>query len=260
MRPSAPRRRPATRAHGAGSRPARWARPDSVRETAAGAGRCAGRACLARQHRAPLGFEARHLDLVDVAGLDAALAVLRHRVGRHRDDAGSVVYACLRAGDRHPRVAINKSRRLFNDRPFDSFVHRVAALGRKGDDYRPLGLCVDEKAVINAAVGLLAISSPIGVLPVVVKAGHNFVSRMGASFMTAAGLPEWVAADDDAYVAIAQRIAQGDLTGQIVTSSNDEVGRLMAALADMQGSLSRMVAHVRQNSESLDTVRLDNSS
>jgi phosphogluconate dehydratase len=35
-------------------------------------------------------------------------------------------------------------------------VHRVAALGRKGDDYRPLGLCVDEKAIVNAAVGLLA--------------------------------------------------------------------------------------------------------
>jgi phosphogluconate dehydratase len=35
-------------------------------------------------------------------------------------------------------------------------VHRVAALGRKGEDYRPLGLCVDEKAIINAAVGLLA--------------------------------------------------------------------------------------------------------
>jgi predicted O-linked N-acetylglucosamine transferase (SPINDLY family) len=44
-------------------------------------------------------------------------------------------------------------------------------------------------------------------VPVVVKAGGNFVSRMGASFMTAAGLPEWVAADDDAYVAIAQRMA-----------------------------------------------------
>jgi predicted O-linked N-acetylglucosamine transferase (SPINDLY family) len=44
-------------------------------------------------------------------------------------------------------------------------------------------------------------------VPVVVKAGDNFVSRMGASFMTAAGLPEWVAADDDAYVAIAQHMA-----------------------------------------------------
>jgi phosphogluconate dehydratase len=35
-------------------------------------------------------------------------------------------------------------------------VHRVAAIGPKSDDYRPLGRCVDEKAIINAAVGLLA--------------------------------------------------------------------------------------------------------
>lgn len=44
-------------------------------------------------------------------------------------------------------------------------------------------------------------------VPVVVKAGRNFVSRMGASFMTAAGLSDWVAADDDEYVAIAARMA-----------------------------------------------------
>ena len=35
-------------------------------------------------------------------------------------------------------------------------VHRLAAIGWDGDDYRPLGLCVDEKAIVNAAVGLLA--------------------------------------------------------------------------------------------------------
>ncbi len=35
-------------------------------------------------------------------------------------------------------------------------VHRVAALGRKGNEYRPLGQCVDEKAIVNAAAGLLA--------------------------------------------------------------------------------------------------------
>ena len=35
-------------------------------------------------------------------------------------------------------------------------MHRVAAIGRGGNDYRPLGHCVDEKAIINAAVGLLA--------------------------------------------------------------------------------------------------------
>ena len=44
-------------------------------------------------------------------------------------------------------------------------------------------------------------------VPVVTMLGQHFVSRMGASFMTAAGLPDWVAQNDDAYVAIAQRMA-----------------------------------------------------
>ena len=35
-------------------------------------------------------------------------------------------------------------------------THRVAQMGWDGDDYRPLGLCVDERAIINAAIGLLA--------------------------------------------------------------------------------------------------------
>jgi len=35
-------------------------------------------------------------------------------------------------------------------------VHRLAGITRDGNDYRPLAQCVDEKAVVNAAVGLLA--------------------------------------------------------------------------------------------------------
>ncbi|WP_373474491.1 phosphogluconate dehydratase [Sphingorhabdus sp.] len=35
-------------------------------------------------------------------------------------------------------------------------VHRLAEIGWEGDDYRPLGRCVDEKAIVNACVGLLA--------------------------------------------------------------------------------------------------------
>lgn len=35
-------------------------------------------------------------------------------------------------------------------------VHRVTQIGWSGDDYRPLGLCVDEKAIVNAIAGLLA--------------------------------------------------------------------------------------------------------
>lgn len=35
-------------------------------------------------------------------------------------------------------------------------VHQIARIGWNGNDYRPLGRCVDEKAIVNAAVGLLA--------------------------------------------------------------------------------------------------------
>ena len=35
-------------------------------------------------------------------------------------------------------------------------VHRLAEISWKGQDYRPIGHCVDEKAIVNAAIGLLA--------------------------------------------------------------------------------------------------------
>jgi phosphogluconate dehydratase len=35
-------------------------------------------------------------------------------------------------------------------------IHRLAAIGWNGNNYRPLGRAVDEKAIVNAAVGLLA--------------------------------------------------------------------------------------------------------
>ncbi|MFC4291625.1 phosphogluconate dehydratase [Sphingorhabdus arenilitoris] len=35
-------------------------------------------------------------------------------------------------------------------------THRLTEIGWDGDDYRPLGHCVDEKAIVNAVIGLLA--------------------------------------------------------------------------------------------------------
>ena len=35
-------------------------------------------------------------------------------------------------------------------------VHRLAEIGKSGNDYRPIGACIDEKAIVNACVGLLA--------------------------------------------------------------------------------------------------------
>ncbi len=35
-------------------------------------------------------------------------------------------------------------------------THRITQISDSGDDYRPLGKCIDEKAIVNAVVGLLA--------------------------------------------------------------------------------------------------------
>lgn len=35
-------------------------------------------------------------------------------------------------------------------------THRIASIGKETQDYRPLGRCIDEKAIVNACIGLLA--------------------------------------------------------------------------------------------------------
>ncbi|MER2253263.1 phosphogluconate dehydratase [Methylorubrum podarium] len=37
-----------------------------------------------------------------------------------------------------------------------SAIHRLTEIGWNGNDYRPLGRCIDERAIVNAIVGLLA--------------------------------------------------------------------------------------------------------
>ena len=49
----------------------------------------------------------------------------------------------------------------------------------------------------------------------------------------------------------ARRIAQGDLSVRPVVSGRDETAQLMQALADMQGSLSRLVGQVREAARSI---------
>jgi protein O-GlcNAc transferase len=48
-------------------------------------------------------------------------------------------------------------------------------------------------------------------VPVLTKLGETFASRMSASAMQAAGMSEWVAKDEDAYVATANRMASDRL-------------------------------------------------
>src|SRR5450830_432398 len=52
-------------------------------------------------------------------------------------------------------------------------------------------------------------------------------------------------------VEVAQRVADGDLTGDISVQSNDETGKLMGALQAMNGSLLGIVAQVRSGTDTI---------
>jgi methyl-accepting chemotaxis protein len=56
----------------------------------------------------------------------------------------------------------------------------------------------------------------------------------------------------DQAVAVATRIASGDLGSRIVAEGRDEPARLIRALADMQTSLRNLVGQVRESSESIE--------
>lgn len=55
-------------------------------------------------------------------------------------------------------------------------------------------------------------------------------------------------------VAVARRVAQGDLTARIEVRSNDETGQLLLALKEMNASLDKTVGEVRVSSETIATA------
>jgi len=55
-------------------------------------------------------------------------------------------------------------------------------------------------------------------------------------------------------MALAQTVASGDLSSTIVISSRDETGQLLGAMKDMQDNLVKVVASVREGSESVSTA------
>ncbi len=115
-------------------------------------------------------------------------------------------------------------------------VHRVAGLGWRGTDYRPLGQCVDERAIVNAAVGLLATGGSTNHLlhvPAIARAAgividwEDFDRLSGAVPLIARVYPNG-AADVNAFedaggmpFVIRELIAGGYLHGDILTAGGE---------------------------------------
>ena len=57
-------------------------------------------------------------------------------------------------------------------------------------------------------------------------------------------------------VAVARKVADGDLSAAIEVSSNDETGQLMASLQDMTGKLNQLVGSVRSSSDTIASASI----
>lgn len=58
-------------------------------------------------------------------------------------------------------------------------------------------------------------------------------------------------------ISVLDRLAGGDLTGEVAAAGNTEIGRLMACIADMQLGFARTVADVRQGAQAIRQVAHD---
>lgn len=113
----------------------------------------------------------------------------------------------LRAPSFKDAGAIARFRKLFGEQEISSdrlIFKGPVALDAMMRAYSEIDIALDPTPYCGGTTTLQALWMGVPVLTL--KGGH-FVSRMGASFMTAAGLSDWVAERDEEYVALAQKFA-----------------------------------------------------
>ncbi|MCD2315324.1 phosphogluconate dehydratase [Sphingomonas sp. IC-11] len=117
-------------------------------------------------------------------------------------------------------------------------VHRVAELGWRGNDYRPIGHCVNERAIVNAAVGLLATGGSTNHLlhlPAIARAAGIVIDwedldRLSSAVPLIARVYPNGAADVNGFEAaggmafvIRELLASGHLHGDILTAGSNSL-------------------------------------
>ena len=132
-------------------------------------------------------------------------------------------------------------------------VHRLAAIGAAGNDYRPIGRLVDEKAVVNAAVGLLATGGSTNHLihlPAIARAAGIVIDwedmdRLSAAVPLVARVYPNGSADVNAFEAaggmpfvIRELLGEGLLHRDLVTVAGPDLGAYAEApMLDADGRL-----------------------
>ncbi len=131
-------------------------------------------------------------------------------------------------------------------------VHRLAKIGARGDDYRPLGHCVDEKAIVNAAVGLLATGGSTNHLlhvPAIARAAGIIIDwedfdRLSCAVPLIARVYPNGSADVNAFEAaggmpyvIRELLSEGLLHGDIMTIGGQDLSAYAKTAVVQDGAL-----------------------
>ncbi|HXH16282.1 MAG TPA: phosphogluconate dehydratase [Sphingomonas sp.] len=131
-------------------------------------------------------------------------------------------------------------------------VHRLAKIGARGDEYRPLGYCVDEKAIVNAAVGLLATGGSTNHLlhvPAIARAAGIIIDwedfdRLSAAVPLIARVYPNGSADVNAFEAaggmpyvIRELLSEGLLHGDIMTIGGQDLSAYAKTAVVEDGTL-----------------------
>ncbi|MCC7642614.1 MULTISPECIES: methyl-accepting chemotaxis protein [unclassified Janthinobacterium] len=214
-------------------------------------------------------------------------AQMRTAVWQHMASKDAAARDQLEAGIREARAAVGQAldkyeKENISDEQDKALLAAERAVLLRYDAVRDKVLALSKADEHDAARDLLMQNQPIIKELVEALATHqrhneSLAARGAADGAAAAASARWVsiglalavtllvagiglllarriAASLASAIGVARTIAGGDLSVQVTATSNDEVGQLMTAMADMSGSLVRIVAEVRAGTDSISTA------
>ena len=212
---------------------------------------------------------------------------MRTAVWQHMASKDAARRAALEAGIREARAAVGQAldkyeKENLSDEQDKALLAKDRAVLLRYDGVRDKVLALSKAGELDAARDLLMQNQPVIRELVDALAAHHrynesLAARGAADGAATAASARWIssglalavtalvagmglllarriAASLASAIGVARIIAGGDLSAQISATSQDEVGQLMTALAEMSDSLVRIVAEVRSGTESINTA------
>jgi methyl-accepting chemotaxis protein len=194
----------------------------------------------ARDKLVRLGLNTDEQEIIaDITRLDRQLEQpLRHAIAQALEDGRNAVAASMGAG---VGQAVGSA-----DSAAKAIMTQVEPLHR--DILARIGKFVELQQATSAGILAGTVSTADRLLVVLLAAGAGaLVCGIACAIMLTRGITRPLTE----AVAVARRVASGELDSQIVVTRGDEIGQLLQALQDMNASLVQTVGEVRQGTQTI---------